>query len=337
VTGVSPTLEEVARLAGVSRATASRAINGGNRVSQAAQKAVDEAVRALGYTPNPAARSLVTRRTDSVALVVPEPDERVFSDPFFASTLRGVSRVLSERDVQLVLLMARPGPEEQRMLRYLRNRHVDGALVVSHHEADSLADHLAALDLPCAFVGRPWTSADRVSYVDTDNVAGSRLATRSLLDRGCRRIGAIAGPADMTAGQDRLAGFREAMADAGLDADAVVHGDFTERGGEAAAAELFAAHPDLDGVAVASDLMALGALRHLAGRGRRVPDDVAVVGYDDLGLAETSDPPLTTVRNPIVEMAEQATRLLLEQVDAGRGAHPMRVVFPPSLVRRTSA
>ena len=155
--GGSPTLEEVARLAGVSRATASRAINGGNRVSAQAQNAVDEAVRALGYTPNPAARSLVTRRTDSVALVVPEPDERVFSDPFFARTLRGVSRVLTERDLQLVLLMARPGPEEQRMLRYLRNRHVDGALVVSHHEADSLADHLAALDLPCAFVGRPWT------------------------------------------------------------------------------------------------------------------------------------------------------------------------------------
>ena len=101
-----------------------------------------------------------------------------------------MSRVLTERDLQLVLLMARPGPEEQRMLRYLRNRHVDGALVVSHHEADSLADHLAALDLPCAFVGRPWTSADRVSYVDTDNVAGSRLATA-----GARSTAAAAGSA----------------------------------------------------------------------------------------------------------------------------------------------
>jgi DNA-binding LacI/PurR family transcriptional regulator len=333
----SPTLEEVARLAGVSRATASRAINGGNRVSAQAQSAVDEAVRALGYTPNPAARSLVTRRTDSVALVVPEPDERVFSDPFFAKTLRGVSRVLAERDLQLVLLMARQGPEEQRMLRYLRNRHVDGALVVSHHEGDSLADHLAALDLPCAFVGRPWTSADRVSYVDTDNVAGSRLATQALVDRGCRRIGAVAGPMDMTAGQDRLSGFLAAMADAGLASDAVVHGDFTERGGERAAADLLHRAPDLDGLVVASDLMAMGALRFLTLNGRRVPDDVAVVGYDDLGLAESTDPPLTTVRNPIVEMAEQATRLLLEQIDGGRGGHAMRVIFPPSLARRVSA
>ena len=295
-------------------------------------------MRALGYTPNPAARSLVTRRTDSVALVVPEPDERVFSDPFFASTLRGVSRVLTERDLQLVLLMARPGPEEQRMLRYLRNRHVDGALVVSHHEADSLADHLAALDLPCAFVGRPWTSADRVSYVDTDNVAGSRLATQALIDRGCRRIGAIAGPADMTAGQDRLAGLPGGDGRAGLAADAVVHGDFTERGGEAVGgrAARGRARPRRAGRGLGPDGASArcGTCRC---SGRRVPDDVAVVGYDDLGLAEATDPPLTTVRNPIVEMAEQATRLLLEQVDGGRGDQPMRVIFPPSLVRRTSA
>lgn len=223
------------------------------------------------------------------------------------------------------------------MLRYLRNRHVDGAVVVSHHEADSLADHLAALDLPCAFVGRPWTSADRVSYVDTDNVAGSRLATQVLVDRGCRRIGAIAGPADMTAAQDRLTGFHAAMADAGLSAEGIEHGDFTERGGEAAAVRLLDTSPDVDGIAVASDLMAVGALRALAARGRRVPDDVAVVGYDDLGLAELTDPPLTTVRQPTVEMAEQATRLLLEQIDGGRGGHPMRVIFPPSLARRTSA
>ena len=148
--------------------------------------------------------------------MVPEPDDRLFTDPFFAHTLRGVSRVLGERDLQLVLLLARPGEQEQRMLRYLRNRHIDGALVVSHHRSDNLADHLAALDLPCAFVGRPWTSADKVAYVDTDNVAGEREATRVLMNRGCKRIGTIAGPADMTAGVDRLDGWRAAMRDAGL-------------------------------------------------------------------------------------------------------------------------
>jgi DNA-binding LacI/PurR family transcriptional regulator len=331
-----PTLDEVARIAGVSRATASRAINGGSRVSATAQRAVDDAVRTLGYVPNPAARSLVTRRTDSVAVIVPEPDERVFSDPFFAGTLRGVNKVLATRDLQLVLLLATPGAQGNRTLRYLSRGHVDGAVVVSHHKNDGLADHLSAIGLPSVFVGRPWNGADRVTYVDVDNVAGGREATRLLVQRGSTRIGTIAGPIDMTAAVDRLQGWHEAMAFAGLPADAVAFGDFTEASGEEAARELLERHPDLDGIAVASDLMAAGALKVLAELGRRVPDDVAVVGYDDLGVAERTSPPLTTMRQTIDEMAERATRLLLEQIDDGAGG-AMRVVIPPVLVRRASA
>jgi DNA-binding LacI/PurR family transcriptional regulator len=332
-----PTLDEVARVAGVSRATASRAINGGARVSATARRAVDDAVRSLGYVPNPAARSLVTRRTDSVAVIVPEPDERVFSDPFFAGTLRGVNNVLASRDLQLVLLLATPGAEEARTIRYLSHRHVDGAVVVSHHRNDGLADHLAAIGLPCVFGGRPWNGADRVTYVDVDNVAGGRDATRLLIDRGCRRIGTIAGPADMTAAVDRLQGWHEAMGGAGMPADAVAIGDFTEAGGEEAARRLLERHPDVDGIEIASDLMAAGALRVLASTGRRVPDDVAVVGYDDLGVAERTTPALTTIRQPIVEMLERATRLLLEQMDGIAPRGSMRVIIPPVLVRRESA
>jgi DNA-binding LacI/PurR family transcriptional regulator len=237
-----PTLDEVARIAGVSRATASRAINGGSRVSASARAAVDKAVRTLGYVPNPAARSLVTRRTDSVAVIVPEPDERVFSDPFFARTLRGVDRMLAAADLQLVLLLATPGAEGARTMRYLSHRHVDGAVVASHHRNDGLADHLSAIGLPCVFVGRPW-SGDRVTYVDIDNVAGGREATRVLIERGCSKIGTIAGPADMTAAVDRLHGWHEAMGAADLPTDAVAIGDFTEAGGEEAALELLPSLP----------------------------------------------------------------------------------------------
>ncbi|MER6939136.1 LacI family DNA-binding transcriptional regulator [Nocardioides sp. NPDC127514] len=330
-----PTLDEVARLAGVSRATASRAINGGSRVSAKAAEAVSEAVRTLGYTPNPAARSLVTRRTDSVALVVPEPDERVFSDPFFARTLHVVTRVLSERDLQVVLLIAQGG-EEERMLRYLRGRHVDGAIVVSHHRSDALPDHLAAIGLPNVFIGRPWTSEDLVSYVDSDNVGAGRQATRVLVDRGCRRIGTIAGPADMHAGWDRLTGWRAELAENGLSDEAMVEGDFTEDGGAVACGRLLDAHPHLDGIFAASDLMAAGALRCLGERGLRVPDDIALIGFDDLGTAARTLPPLTTMTNPIVAMATEACRLLLAQLD-GTTTLPRRVVFAPELVRRTSA
>lgn len=201
-----PTLDQVASLAGVSRATASRAINGGSRVSPEALAAVQEAVRVLGYTPNRAARSLVTRRTDSVAIVVPEPNERVFSDPFFSDWLRGVSAVLESTDIQLVLLLSRPGDEGARTMRYLRNRHVDGALVISHHRGDGLTEEIADLGLPCVFGGRPWSGAERISYVDVDNRAGGRLAAEALIERGCRRIATVAGPADMTAAVDRLEG-----------------------------------------------------------------------------------------------------------------------------------
>lgn len=330
----APTLDEVAELAGVSRATASRAINGGKRVSPRALSAVEEAVRTLGYSPNPAARSLVTRRSDSVALVVPEPDERLFADPFFGHTLRSVNRVLTDRDLQLVLLLARPG-EEERTLRYLRRGHIDGALVVSHHRDDRLADHLKALGLPCTFVGRPWSGADQVTYVDTDNLEGGRLAARRLLSTGRRRIGTVAGPTDMAAGIDRLQGWREVLREAGLADDAVVHGDFTVAGGARAAAELLDRFPDVDGIVAASDLMATGVLRALADAGRRTPEDVAVVGYDDLEVAEQAAPPLTTIRNPIGEMAEHATRLLLEEIDEGR-TQPIHAIFPPALVARTS-
>ncbi len=263
----SPTLDEVARVAGVSRATASRAVNGGPRVSDRARRAVDEAVRTLGYVPNRAARALVTRRTDSVAVVVPEPDERVFNDPFFAGTLRAVARVLGEREVQLVLLLTQPGAQEERMLRYLSNGHVDGALVVSHHRDDHLPELLPSLGLPVVFGGRPWSGSDRVPYVDVDNVAGGRIATEHLVRRGCRRIGTIAGPADMTAATDRLTGWSQALHTAGLSADAVVHGDFTEEGGRLAAAALLERYPDIDGLVVASDLMARGALQVAADLG----------------------------------------------------------------------
>lgn len=331
-----PTLDEVARLAGVSRATASRAVNGGSRVSSRAQKAVDEAVYRLGYTPNQAARSLVTRRTQSIALVVPEPDERVFSDPFFARTVHIVTRELAEHDFQVVLLFAGSSEQESRMLRFLRNRQVDGAIVVSHHRGDSLPDHLATLGLPSTFIGRPWSDTERLSWVDTDNVEGALEATRLLLDRGCRRIATIAGPTDMTAGVDRLLGWTQAMQAKGRATDAIAYGDFTEVGGSHACQQLLTEHPDIDGLVIASDLMSVGALRVLAAAGRRVPDDVAVIGADDLGVAERTDPPLTTLRNPLSEMAAEAVNLLLGQLDGGSIA-PRRVVFAPTLIRRKSA
>ena len=333
------TLEEVAARAGVSRSTASRAINGGHRVSPEAQASVERAVAELAYTPNRAARSLVTRRTDSIAVVIPEPDERVLSDPFFAGVLSGVSASLADTDIQVVLVIVRPG-QGKRTVRYLRNGHVDGAIVVSHHSDDDLDRALAELRLPSVFVGRPMVAGEiedfGLEYVDLDNVEGGRLATQRLIDLGRKRIATIAGPQDMSAGVDRLAGWRAAMAAAGQPDDAVVLADFTIAGGAAAARTLLAEHPDVDGIFVASDLMASGALLALAEAGRAVPDDVAVVGYDNIAIAASTTPPLTSVVQPVVAMARAAGLRLLDQLQ-GRGEPGPPMIFAPELVVRASA
>lgn len=330
------TLEEVARVAGVSRATVSRVVNESPRVSPDVRSAVEVAIRQLGYTPNRAARSLVTRRSDSIAVVITEPPGRLFSDPFFPRLVRGVSGALAARDLQLVLLMPEHG-DEVRTIRYLTGGHVDGALLVSLHAEDPIPAALLARGVPFVFVGRPPTGTD-VSYVDVDNRQGGRRATRHLLETGCRRVATIAGPEDMPPGIDRLDGYREAMREAGLGADSqlVARGDFTSEGGAAAMEQLLAACPEIDGVFAASDLMAAGALGVLVARGRRVPEDVALVGYDDSPIAAATQPPLTSVRQPIEEMGPEAVHLLLDAIERA-DRPPRRVVLATELVPRASS
>lgn len=326
---VLPTLEDVAREAGVSRSTASRVVNGGARVSPETLTAVDRAIERLGYVPNRAARSLVTNRSDSVALVVPEPDETVLSDPFFARVLRGITEILDEVDLQLVLVMARPG-KVARAERFLRARHTDGVIVVSHHRDDRIEAAVVATRAPVVLIGRPF-SGD-VPWVDGANREGGRLAAEHLIERGARRVAVLAGPQDMAAGLDRLAGARDALAAAGLREGPVVETPFTRAGGAAAMDRVLAEDPEVDGVVAASDMVAAGALRTLTAHGRRVPEDVRLVGYDDLGLADELH--LTTVANPAEEMGRTAARALLRWI-AGRPATgpvelPVRIVVRES-------
>ncbi|OLR94365.1 LacI family DNA-binding transcriptional regulator [Actinokineospora bangkokensis] len=327
------TLEEVARIAGVSRSTVSRVVNNSPGVSARARAAVSEAIAATRYVPNPAARNLATRRTDTIALVVSEDGERVFGDPFFAGVLRGVSATVAAADRQMVLVMSH-GADRERLEQYLAAGHVDGAVVVSLHGMDPLPQRLTDAGVAVALLGRPLT-ATTVPYVDADNLGGALAATRHLAATGRRRIGTIAGPQDMAAGIDRLLGWRRAMGELGHRADAVVHADFTVEAGAAAMAELLAAHPDLDAVFAAADLLAVGALRHLRSRGVRVPDDLAVVGFDDSVLATTTNPTLTTVRQPVEELGRSTAWRLLAQL-AGERHLPPSVLLPTELVVRDS-
>lgn len=332
-----PTLEEVAAVAGVSRATASRVINGSPRVSAPAKTAVDLAVAQLRYVPNRAARQLVTRRTDSIGLIVSEPETRVFSEPFFSGVVRGVSDTLADTEMHLVLLMAQKESHRSRLERYVQNRHVDGVILLSLHGDDPLPQTLARLGMPVVMLGRPYASAEGITWLDADNVGGALLAVDHLLSSGRHTIATITGPLDMCAGVDRLAGYRSALEAHGVpyDPDLVVEGDFTEAAGLAMAEELLERRPHLDGIFAASDLMATGALHALRAAGRLVPDDVAIVGFDDSPSASFTDPPLTTIRQPVEEMARLTTELLLAQISTGDGT-PHNVVVGTELILRGS-
>jgi DNA-binding LacI/PurR family transcriptional regulator len=326
----------VARLAGVSRATVSRVVNGSPRVSGVVRHSVETAVEQLGYVPNRAARSLVTRRSGSIAVVITEPTGRLFSDPFFPRLLRGVSATVSARDIQLVLLMPDTIANSRRTADYLVAGHVDGALLVSLHGDDPLPDRIMAAHIATVVVGRPMR--DGVSYVDVDNRGGARTAVADLVAGGRRVIASIGGTTDMNVARDRLAGYRDAMLQAGLPADPTLEAtaDFTQDGGAAAMERLLAARPDLDAVFAASDLMAAGAMSVLDAAGRSVPDDVAIIGYDDSPVAATARPALTSVRQPIEEMGQEAARLLLELVE-GTDRAPRRVILTTELIRRASS
>ncbi|WP_432137750.1 MULTISPECIES: LacI family DNA-binding transcriptional regulator [unclassified Streptomyces] len=340
-----PTLEAVAERAGVSRATVSRVVNGGSGVREALVEKVRRAVEELGYVPNQAARTLVTRRTGAIAVIAAEPETEVFANPFFAAQLLGISRELARHDQQLVLLLTEGAADYDRVGRYLAGGHVDGALLFSLHNEDPLPDIVRRAGVPTVFGGRPgWpgAEADRgVLYVDSDNRGGAREAVRHLISLGRERVGTITGPLDQTASVDRLDGYHDILMDA--DARLVAEGDFTEAGGARAMTALLDRVADLDAVFVASDLMAAGALRVLREHGRRVPEDVAVIGFDDMAtVAELTDPPLTTVRQEIEEMGRLMVRLLLRSLERpaggdGVGRSLSSVIIPTRLVRRATA
>jgi DNA-binding LacI/PurR family transcriptional regulator len=331
----SPTLEAVAAHAGVSRATVSRVVNDSPKVSPQAKAAVEHSIEVLGYEPNHAARSLVTKRSNTIALVIAERESRLFADPVLAGMVTGIASELANSDYMFVLLTAQG--DEDRIARYVRNRHADGVILMSLHGDDPLLATLERLRMPAVLSGRPM-SKHVVPYVDSDNEGGARMAVEYLVKRGRQRIVSITGPTEMCAGIDRLNGFKKGLPSADRRGwrNLVAPGAFTEESGEAAMTELLERMPGLDAVFAANDLMAAGALRVLKATGRRVPDDVALVGFDDSSVARHTDPQLTSVRQPIEELGHHMARLLLMRLRS-RDVVPDPVVLPTELIVRESA
>jgi LacI family transcriptional regulator len=314
-------LEDIARRAGVSRSTVSRVINNEPYVDSQTREKVMQVIEQVGFVPNPGARMLVTQRTQVLGIVIIRPTPAiVFEDPhFFPEMLQGVVQVAQARDYATLLWLGYSSEDQSTLSeRVLKNRLMDGLVITSTADTP-LISHLLATQIPFVMVERPTRFEEQISYVSVDNVLAGRTAVEHLINVGRRRIGIICGPLSGSDGQDRLQGYKDAllMASIPFDPDLVVEGS------------------KVDAVFASSDMMAVGALDALQEGGWRVPEDVAVVGFDDLPIARDTNPPLTTIRQPIQQKGWQATRLLIDLLE-GAVEGPKQILLPTQLVIRQS-
>ncbi|WP_394553210.1 LacI family DNA-binding transcriptional regulator [Agromyces sp. MMS24-JH15] len=329
-----PTIDDVARESGVSRGTVSRVLNGGHWVSDEARVAVERAIKQTGYRINPHARNLATSRANSVAFLLTESQDRLFEDPNFSTLMRSAAEALAERDIPLVLLMAGSDDEQRRATDFIMGGHVDGALLVSSHRGrEGFLKTLVEAEVPVVACGVPLGYERRIGFVTADDLDGARDVVAYLGRIGRRRIATITGPLDTSGGVGRLNGYTQELGDA-FDERLVANGDYSRSSGSRAMAELLDRAPDLDAVFAANDAMAAGALDELRARGLRVPEDIAVAGFDDAPLAVRTTPPLTTMRQPFDRIAREMVRMLLEVVEGGTAG---RMTLPTELVVRESA
>ena len=331
-------LEDIARKAGVSRSTVSRVINNEPYVSAKTREKVLAVIKEVGFSPNPGARMLVTRRTQVIGIVIPHTLAVVFEDPYYFPTLlQGIAEAAQKRDYATLLWVGHSNEDEERFYhRVLQNRLMDGLVIASATSEVSIVERLLKNRTPFVMVERPAVYADQISYVTVDNVRAAQTAVEHLINQGRRRIGTITGDLENTDGQDRLTGYQNALRKAGLPVDPalIVAGHFSRRSGYLGMKMLL--KQGVDAVFAASDTTALGALQAMGEVGVRVPEDVAIVGFDDLPLALDASPQLTTIRQPIEQKGYQAAALLLDLLE-GAVDGPQQILLPTQLVIRQSS
>ncbi|WP_077033842.1 LacI family DNA-binding transcriptional regulator [Pelomonas sp. KK5] len=332
------TIKDVARHAGVSVTTVSHVVNGTRPVSAGGRERVQSAIRELGYVPNAMARSLKSNTTSTLGMLIPNS-----SNPYFAEIVRVVEERCFGAGYTLVLCNTDDDPHRQRVyLQVLTERRIDGLIVVSTGNDETLARQLDGLKVPIVLLDRE-IAEPRCDLVETAHMQGAMDAVRHLVSLGHRRIACIGGPAGVAPSEQRIAGWRVALAENGCtpesgEADALLwRGGFTSQGGYEAMHAILRAGPDElpSAVFVCNDLMAIGALRAAYESGVRVPDDLSLVGFDDIELATYTSPALTTVAQPKRRMGTLAVDMLLERI-AGRRRDPRKVVLQPELHVRAS-
>lgn len=327
-----PTIVDVAEIAGVSRGTVSRVLNGQQWVSPSSRAAVEHAIRQTGYRVNQHARSLSTGRSNSVGFLITEPHQLLFEDPNFTHLLHHTAKYLASRDMPTVLLVAGTPEEQAQAGRYIADGHVDGVLLISSHLGSSIMTELAEAKVPTVACGTPLGDENRIGFVSAEDRQGGYEMTRHLISKGRKRVAMITGPLDLPGGVLRLDGYKDALGEA-FDETLIAHGDYSRESGRKAMMELIERRPDLDAVFAANDLMAVGAMAILRDRGIRIPQDIAIGGFDDSGVADNAEVPLTTMRQPYDRIAEEMVALLFQVMD---GKAPTSKTLPVTLIERAS-
>lgn len=327
------TLETIGKLAGVSRATVSRVVNDAPGVRPEVRERVLAVIQETGYQPHSAARSLASNRMGLISLVIPISTQFLLTDPYFLRLIQGVSQSCNENDITMSLFMLHSEDEEERLYPRVLNRgYVDGVILVSFDRDDSLVERLENNKMPFIMIGRP-NETSNASYADVNNEDGAYAAVTHLIRQGKTRIATITGRQDISSGEDRLAGYKRALSERGLpvDDDLIANGRFNEQDAYNAMLNLLPQQPDA--VFVASDGMAYGVLRALRQANIAVPEEIALVGFDDLPTSATCDPPLTTIKQPISRMGALAVDMLLDIINEGIDP-PRRLVLPTELIIR---
>jgi len=334
------TLEEVARLAGVSRSTVSRVINDDPNVSAETRGRVRQVIKAHDFHPNPAARALAGQRSQVIGLVIPQALTTIFADPYFPMLIQGSAAACDARGYFLMLsLVLRQSDDTFRWL--LQSRRIDGVIVAAALMEDVLVTRLLDAHFPFVLIGREPERTALIT-IDADNVHGAGLAARHLVQMGYVRIATITGPLNMLAAVDRREGFLYTLRTMGIEtpAEYIQMGDWSESSGKLAMQRLLRVSPPPEAVFVASDSMAIGALKAIRAAGLKVPDDIALVGFDDIPLAAAVEPPLTTIHQPIDQLGFLAASSLIDLLETaaietgGNGAR--HIVLPTELVVRAS-
>jgi LacI family transcriptional regulator, galactose operon repressor len=327
-------LESIARLSGVSRSTVSRVINNSPNVSEDARRKVLDVIRQTNFQPNIAARSLASGNTQILGLVIPTAVANLFIDPYFPLLIQGITAACNARGYSMMLWLANIEYERRMIHQILYSGLIDGVILASMPSHDPLLEALLEAERPFVVQGRdPYH--DNVAFIDVDNLESSRHATLHMARLGRRRIAHITGPLNTAVGQDRRQGYESALGQSGLPYNPalIAEGDFTYEGGYQAMLRLLPHDPD--SVFVASDTMAQGALRAILENGRTVPEDIALVGFDDMPFAARMTPPLTTVRQPVQRMGSVAAETLIELIEHP-STKPRGIRLPTELVIRAS-